>query len=113
MLAALLGGSIQSGVAPHYAPGVMERVADIRGMPRVDCMVSSPIYPIGDWVYVYGVSTQALRYCQVTDTSQTRDRARHIRTHRIVELDYKSTIALCGTTRDRPEQCPVVVVKGE
>lgn len=110
MLLALLGGTVREGVAPHYAPGVMERVADIRGMERVGCMVSSPIVDIGEWVYVYGVQTQALRYCQVTDTSQARDRARHIRTGRIVELDYESTIALCGTTRDRPEQCPVVVV---
>lgn len=111
MLAALLGGSVREGVAPHYAPGVMERVADHRGMARAGCMVASPIYAIGEWVYVYGVQTGALRYCQVTDTSQARDRERHLRTGRIVEIDFQNTAAMCGSTEGRPEQCPVVVVR--
>lgn len=111
MLAALLGGSVSQGVAPHYAPGVMERVARIRHMERVGCMVSSPVEPLGTWLYVYGVRTGALRYCRVTDVSHPRDRARHLRTGRLIEIDYPNTWALCGSTKDRPERCPVVIVK--
>jgi hypothetical protein len=111
MLALILGGSVRQGVAPHYAENVMERVADHRKMERAGCMVSSPIYSLGEWVYVYGVRTGALRYCRVTDVSQTRDRARHIRTGRIIEIDFENTLALCGSTRERPERCPVVVVR--
>jgi hypothetical protein len=111
ILASLLGGSVREGFAPHYAPGVMERVSRVRDLPIVSCMVASPLEEIGAWVYVYGVRTGALRYCRVTDTSQARDRARHLRTRRYVELDYGNTIAICGTTRGRADACPVVVVR--
>ena len=73
-------------------------------------MVASPIEEIGSWIYVYGVQTDTLLRCRVTDTSQARDRARHLRTRRFVELDYASAQVLCGTTNERPERCPVVIV---
>ena len=110
MLVAALGGTVTQGYAPHYAPGVMERVAHVRQMERVGCMVSSPTLPLGTWMYIYGSRTGALRYCRVTDVSHPRDKARHLRTGRIVELDYPNTLALCGSTKDRPERCPVIVV---
>lgn len=113
MLAAALGGTVAQGVAPHYAKNVMERVARHRGMEIAGCMVSSPTEPLGTWLYVYGKATGALRYCQVTDVSHPRDVARHLRTGRVIELDFANTQALCGSTRERPEACPVVVVKFE
>lgn len=111
VLAALLGGSVSEGFAPRYAPGVMERVARVRGLEQAGCMASSPTEEIGDWIYVYGVRTGALRYCRITDVSEVRDQERHIRQRRIIELDHISAGAICGTTRGRPDECPVVVVK--
>jgi hypothetical protein len=106
------GVVVREGVAPYYSPGVMERVSRHRDLPLVDCMVSSPRYPIGTWVYVYGANTDILLWCRVTDVSHPRDRARHLKTHREVELGYTEAVRLCGrkAMRDRPERCPVVVV---
>ena len=109
----LSGGDLHSGYAPRYSPGVMERVARVRDLPPVDCMVSSPRYPIGSWVWVYGWNTDTLLHCRVTDVSQDRDRARHLRTKREVELGYTEAQRLCGRQylNHRPEQCPILVVK--
>lgn len=115
-LAVLMGWHVRDGYAPHYRPGLMAQVADNRGMERVGCMVSSPTAYIGAWVYVYGANTGALRYCRVTDTSQAIDRARHIRTGRVVELSHRDAVSLCGREHinDPPEDCPVwVVSEGE
>ena len=103
----------QSGYAPRYDPGVMERVAIIRHMPKVDCMISSPTLPLGTWLYVYGKNTKTVLLCRVTDVSAPKDKARHIRTKRIVELGYTAAIRLCGrkNLNNRPEQCPVTIVR--
>lgn len=110
---AMQGADIHHGYAPRYAPGVMERVSRVRHLPRVACMVSSPRYPIGTWLIVVGVNTNVVERCRVTDVSQTRDRARHLRTKREVELGYTEALRICGQAamRKRPESCPVVVVK--
>jgi len=112
-LLALLGGEMVEGYAPRYSPGVMERVARTRDLPLVGCMVSSPTYPIGTWLYLYGTNTRTLRYCRVTDVSAPKDRARHLRTRRVVELGYTEAQALCGEAAmdDPPTACPVVVVR--
>lgn len=110
---ALLGGEEMSGYAPRYAPGVMERVSHNRRLPTVECMVSSPYYRVGTWVWVWGLNTNALERCRVTDVSQARDRERHIRTKRIVELGYTEALRFCGEEhmQHRPEQCPVIVIR--
>ena len=110
---ALLGGDEAAGYAPRYSPGLMARVAERRGLPVVACMVSSPVYPVGTWVWVWGRNTNALERCRVTDVSAARDRERHIRTRRVVELGYDEAVRFCGAEHinDRPEQCPVVVLK--
>lgn len=110
---ALHGGVVQEGYAPHYAKGVMERVARNRDMPIVDCMVSSPVYPIGTWVWVAGLNTGAVEHCRITDVSAPKDKARHIRTKRWAELGYQEAIRFCGARHinHRPEQCPILVVK--
>lgn len=100
-----------SGYAPHYAPKVMTRVSRVRKLPIVDCMVSSPYYKIGTWLTVKGLDTGVTLRCRVTDVSGPRDRARHIRTKRIVELDYRVTRAICGETNGSPKDCPVTVTK--
>jgi hypothetical protein len=112
-LLALLGGECVEGYAPRYSPGVMERVARTRDLEPVGCMVSSPTYPIGTWLYLYGKNTAALRYCRVTDVSAPKDRARHLRTKRVVELSYEAARDLCGAAAmdDPPTACPVVVVR--
>lgn len=110
---ALLGGEEMTGSAPRYAPGVMERVSRNRDLPLVGCMVSSPVYAVGTWVWVWGRNTATVLHCRVTDVSGAADRARHIRTKRVVELGYEEARQLCGEAHinDRPEQCPVVVLR--
>lgn len=110
---ALLGGEETAGYAPRYSPGLMAKVAERRGLAPVACMVSSPIYPVGTWIWVWGRTTFALEYCRVTDVSASADRARHIRTRRVVELGYDEAKRICGEEHlnDRPEQCPVVVIR--
>ena len=119
-----IGAVIHSGYAPHYSPGLMARVARNRDLSVVSCMVSSPRYPVGTWVYVVSLKTQTYEYCRVTDVSNpTRtckqnllrcesDRERHLRTKREVELSYEAALRICGRAaiRDRPEACPITVV---
>lgn len=110
VLAALNGWKVSEGYAPRYNQGVMGSVADIRGLQRVGCMVSSPIVGIGEWVYVWGVNTGVLMYCKVVDTSEEIDRARHIRSGWWVETSFENALALCGHLNERPRKCPVIVV---
>ncbi len=89
----------------------MERVSRNRDLPIVGCMVSSPVYAVGAWVWVYGERTGALLHCRVTDVSHPRDKARHLRMGRIAELGWQNTKALCGRTDERVIDCPIVVVR--
>jgi hypothetical protein len=111
IFAILHGGIIQSGYAPHYSPGLMARVAEKRDMQPQACMVSSPVWPLGTQLWVYGEKTGQLLDCTVTDVSAPKDQARHIRTKRVVELSFEVTKQLCGSTKQRVIDCPVVVVK--
>lgn len=101
------------GWAPRYAKGVMEQVAEKRGIAVDVCHVSSPIYPIGTPVYVYGFNTGALRGCIVSDVSQTAHKARHIAKEWWAELGYSEAVSLCGIEHinDPPKMCPVIVFK--
>jgi hypothetical protein len=110
--AALHGGIVEAGYAPHYAPGLMAQVARTRDMAPAVCMVSRPRGPIGGWVWVYGERTGALLRCKVVDVSAPKDRARHERTGRVVEISHENARALCGTTRGNVEECPVIVIEG-
>jgi len=89
----------------------MSKVARNRDMPPESCMVSRPRGPLGGWVWVYGVNTQALLRCKIVDVSAPRDLARHIRTGRIAELAHEVTDRLCGSTRERVVDCPIVTVE--
>lgn len=109
----LRGGESMNGYAPRYSPGLMEKVAQRRHMEIVPCMVSSPYYPIGTWVYVWSHNHSILRHCRVTDVSHPKDAPRHKRTKRIVEIAYENVAELCGEQfiNSRPEMCPVTVLR--
>ncbi len=113
ILLALAGGESMDGYAPRYAPGLMERVARNRHMEAVPCMVSSPYYGVGTWVYVWSQNKKLLRHCRVTDVSAPQDAPRHKRTKRIVEIAYENVAELCGREylHSWPETCPVTVVR--
>lgn len=113
ILLALLGGEEMAGYAPRYAPGVMERVTERRGLPAVTCMVSSPVYGVGTWVWVWSLNESTLHHCRVTDVSAGKDRQRHLRTKRVIEVGYKEARMICGEDhlQDRPEACPVIVLR--
>jgi hypothetical protein len=110
---AIYGGEVMSGYAPRYAKGVMERVSRNRDLPLVGCMVSSPYYEVGTRVIVYGSNTDRALSCRVTDVSAPKDRARHIRTRRVVELGFSEAQRLCGLDHmaDPPTKCPVIVIR--
>jgi hypothetical protein len=99
----------EAGYAPHYAKGLMGRVARRRKLDLARCMVSRPVGPIGAWVWVHGERTGVTLKCLVVDVSHPRDLKRHQRTRRIVELSWEVTRALCGTTKDSPKACRVRV----
>ena len=95
-------------IAAHYAPGYFARVAAHRQLPSASCYVASPSHDIGVWLLVEGVNTGVRRRCLVADTSQPWDRPHHLRL-RLIELDYDSAGAICGSTRLPNRDCPVRV----
>jgi hypothetical protein len=107
-------GSAGDYLSPHYDKGVMELVSRNRDMPVVPCMIASPTIPIGEWVWVWGRNTKVLRHCRITDTSEARDKARHIRLRR-VELSYEAARALCGAAamQEPPSGCPIIIIRLE
>ncbi len=105
---------VRIGSAAHYSIGVMEHVADVRGMERVPCMASSPFYPLGTWLRVERLATGMMEVCRVTDQSATKDRSRHIRHNLVVELGWPAARRLCGLKRvnqEPPWKCQVRVTK--
>jgi hypothetical protein len=102
-------GGWESGIAAHYAPGLFAQVAERRGLPPAGCYVSSPWsdrHPIGAWLLVEGTNTKVRRRCLVADTSEPWDRPRHLRA-RLIELDYASARAICGSVQLANRECPV------
>mgnify|MGYP000862327606 FL=1 len=112
---ALHGGESMDGYAPRYAKGVMERVVKNRDLPYAACNVSSAYYGIGTEVWVVSWTTYQVRRCRVADVSHPRDVARHRRTKRIIESSFVDAKWICGLEHmhDRPERCPVTVLRIE
>jgi len=124
-----IGAQIHTGYAPHYGRtingvDIMNKVAHVRDLPLVECMVSSARYPVGTWVYVVSLKTETYEYCRVTDVSNTTrkcrqkirrcesDGERHLRTRRELELSYEAGLRICGARamRERPEACPIIII---
>ena len=78
-------------------------------------MISSPIYPVGTILWVYGANTDNLERCFVMDTSAPMDKQRHIRMRRVIELGYNEALRMCGRKHmyDPPTRCPVWVISLE
>ena len=59
------------------------------------------------------VIESALDRLDTQDEVAAKDRERHIRTKRVIEVGYEEARRICGEEhmRDRPEQCPVVVLR--
>lgn len=94
--------------ATTYDYDLMEDVSINRGLPIVDCMVSSPFHPdsVGiTWLLVKSKITGVELLCRVTDTSQNvntsntsgkTDIERH-REDKLFEFDTYSWMQLCNT----------------
>jgi hypothetical protein len=76
-------------------------------------MISSPVYPLGTHVWVYGERTGVLLRCVVVDVSHPRDVVRHIRTKRVIEISHENARELCGSVRGNVKECPVWTIKLE
>lgn len=109
LLLAMGVGYVHDGYAARYNPGVMKMVAENRGLSIESCMISSPLYNIGEWVYVYGEVTNVRLYCRVTDTSAPQDRKRHIRTRLYAELNYDAARIICGSVTNSNKECPIKI----
>lgn len=103
---------IIQGTAAHYSKGLFERVSRNRDLPVVDCMIASPFHQIGEWVIVRGLKTETTRRCRVTDTSQPRDKPRHIKS-KSFDLDYESAKEICGSVTEPRRACPIEVIDVE
>ena len=106
----------RTGFAAHYRPGLMQRVARVRGMESVACMVASPHHRIGTWLTVTSHKFKKTLTCRVTDVPRAKDRATLLKRKIVVELDFNSATILCRIKRVRerpPSACPVVVTPGK
>lgn len=102
------------GFAAHYRPGLMERVARRRGLPKTECMIASPFYELGSWVQVRSEKYDQVLRCRVTDVPQPRHRALLKKRTIVVELDFASAKTLCNIKRvgqEPPRACPVVLTR--
>lgn len=114
VLAVGIGGVRQEGYAARYAPGVMAKVARVRGIAPVPCMValtSAKRITGRQWVLVIGQWTGAARWCLVVDLPQERDRQALDQRWIVVELDHESARVICGSVVEPPQQCLVWVIR--
>ena len=115
--ALLVGGDLRFAV--RYDPGVMEGIAEWRGLPVTRCMFAHPTLPIGTRAWIRGNRTGHGEWCDQADTSEDvdttgrhsseSDRQRHIRLKR-VELGYEESFRICGDWWEGAAvECPVEV----
>jgi hypothetical protein len=100
----------ETGIASHYSPGLMERVARVRHMqqPRGTCMIARLTHAdLGHWFTVQSRISGRTRTCLAVDYAHIRDRATIARKGIVAELRYEDALYLCGTVRERPEQCKI------
>lgn len=103
---------VYSGGTAHYGPGVMERVARIRGLPVAEHMCSSPFYRdeyLGRWLRVESLLTGEIIDCQITDVSQDEHRQGQIDGGRWLEVGWPTAQQICLNVRvadKSPAECP-------
>lgn len=88
----LASGVPVHGVAKHYSTGTMERVARYRGLPALPRMASVPDCGRIGWWAIATVNGSTDFYL-VVDCSAPKDRARHIRSGLVLEVNYASKLA--------------------
>lgn len=101
-----------SGFAAHYHAGVMDTVAQNRGMSIEDCMIAATYEELGTWMMVHSDIDGDELTCRVTDYPAPQDRQRIIDKGIIIELDLESAKKLCNIKRygqTMPKECPVTV----
>lgn len=95
LLVALLVLATHPVGEPHaklYSPGIMERVARNRGMPVVRHMAAvTDCRMIGKHVLA-SINGRRPTWFRVTDCSHPRDRARHVRSKLVIEVDWNSAV---------------------
>jgi hypothetical protein len=103
------------GRAVRYGPTVMARVALNRGIPWQPCMVAWTYAKDEDmgrkWLLVEGVKTGVRKRCLVVDLPQPRDKANLIKRGIVVELDARSSRAICPPGWDGAARLCAVRVK--
>lgn len=112
------GGPWERRTTAHYGPTAMNTVLQNRQdayrkgegpyIPPASCYIAHPSIPLGSWVQVWGIRTGKVRRCVVADTSAPEDRARHIRT-KLIEIDWASTLTICGSRTLRNDECPTLI----
>lgn len=103
---------VETGLGARYSPGVMEMVARNRHMsqPPGTCMIARLLpSDLGHWFVVQSRRTGRQRTCIVMDYAHPRDRARIARRGIIAELRYEDAGYICGSVRQSPRECPIVV----
>ncbi|HEX6289527.1 MAG TPA: hypothetical protein VFZ66_10070 [Herpetosiphonaceae bacterium] len=90
----------------------MDQVARRRGMPSVPCMVASPYYGLGAWVYVHSQKYAQTLHCRITDVPHPHHRPSIVRRNIVVEFDFNSARTMCRIQRynqEPPQACPVII----
>ena len=95
------------GFAARYRKGLMARVASNRGIAHQRCMIAATHEPLRSWVRVTSLTTGAVLDCLVVDIPHPRDRKEVIRRGIIAEVAFENAIEVCGSTRQRPQDCQV------
>lgn len=100
------------GFAAYYREGLMERVAENRGISPTPCMVASLGSVIGDTLTVERGKTRL--HCLVVDVAHPKDVASIRERGIVVELDFQSARKICRVTAKQPiapRDCPVRIHK--
>jgi hypothetical protein len=104
----------KQGYAARYSTNqVMERAAAHHGVtPRKgEDICASPIHALHTHLVVHSKvrgNSSSIR-CVVGDIAHPRDRAHILRRGIVVELTPRAALVICGSIREPPRQCPVVV----
>lgn len=93
----------------------MRRAAAIHGVAVPDGMevCAATYHPLGTMIEVHSRRRGTRWRCIVGDIPRARDRAAIEARGIIVEVTPRGAMVLCGSVRERPEDCPVTVEPAE